>query len=115
MFAQNTSKVVPRQFAFLLRDSRANLLNIAAKNIKPCGYNIKIDCGDIAGDGSDNTALGAEEVLVGDITYLRMKSGGFCYLATFQDVRTKRVVGWNVASRRSWFAKRRRWACDADI
>ena len=47
----------------------------------------------------DNTRLGAGEVIVGDFTYLRMKSGGFCYLATFQDVRTKRVVGWNVAQR----------------
>jgi transposase InsO family protein len=47
----------------------------------------------------DNTRLGGGEVIVGDFTYLRMKSGGFCYLATFQDVKTKRVVGWNVRER----------------
>lgn len=49
--------------------------------------------------GIDNRALQAGEAIVGDFTYLRMKSGGFCYLATFQDVVTKRVVGWNVRAR----------------
>lgn len=47
----------------------------------------------------DYATLQAGEAIVGDFTYLRMKSGGFCYLATFQDVRTKRVVGWNASSR----------------
>ena len=37
------------------------------------------------------------EVLVGDITYLRLKTGRFCYLATFQDKLTRRVVGWQVS------------------
>ncbi len=46
-----------------------------------------------------NTGFGAGEAIVGDITYLPMTSGRFCYLATFQDVRTKRVVGWDVRSR----------------
>lgn len=46
----------------------------------------------------DSTALRAGEVIVGDFTYLRMKSGGFCYLATFQDVRTKRIVGWDTST-----------------
>ena len=48
---------------------------------------------------TENTGFGAGEAIVGDITYLPMTSGRFCYLATFQDVRTKRVVGWDVSSR----------------
>lgn len=36
--------------------------------------------------------------IVGDITYLPLVGGGFCYLATFQDRKTKRVVGWSVAA-----------------
>ncbi len=47
----------------------------------------------------ENTAFGAGEVLVGDITYLPLAGGGFCYLAMFQDVRTKRIVGWSVSTR----------------
>ena len=47
----------------------------------------------------DNTTLKAGEVLVGDITYLPVTGGGFCYLAMFQDVRTKRIAGWSVSSR----------------
>ena len=46
-----------------------------------------------------NTALSQGEALVGDITYLPMIGGRFCYLAMFQDVRTKRLAGWSVSAR----------------
>ena len=45
---------------------------------------------------TDNTALTAGEVLVGDITYLPLTNGRFCYLAMFQDKVTKRLAGWSV-------------------
>ena len=35
--------------------------------------------------------------IVGDITYLLLIGGGFVYLATFQDRKTKRLVGWSIA------------------
>ena len=35
--------------------------------------------------------------LVGDITYLPLQNGKFCYLATFQDKFTRRIVGWQVS------------------
>jgi putative transposase len=38
-------------------------------------------------------------VIVGDITYLRLADGKFCYLATLQDKFTRRIVGWKVAER----------------
>ena len=47
----------------------------------------------------DDTAFNAGEALVGDITYLPMTNSRFCYLAMFQDKRTKRIVGWAVSSR----------------
>ena len=47
----------------------------------------------------ESTAFGAGEVLVGDITYLPLAGGGFCYLAMFQDKVTKRIVGWGVSMR----------------
>ena len=43
--------------------------------------------------------VGKGEVLVGDITYLRLKDGGFCYLACLQDKFTRRIVGWKVLQR----------------
>lgn len=39
------------------------------------------------------------EVLVGDITYLPLWNGKWCYLASWQDLVTKRVVGWSVGMR----------------
>jgi transposase InsO family protein len=46
-----------------------------------------------------NQPSGRGEVLVGDITYLPLQSGGFCYLACLQDKFTRRIVGWKVAER----------------
>lgn len=39
------------------------------------------------------------QVIVGDITYLPLQNGRFCYLATFQDKFTRRIVGWKVSTR----------------
>jgi len=46
-----------------------------------------------------NQPAGRGEVLVGDITYLPLSSGGFCYLACLQDKFTRRIVGWKVSER----------------
>jgi transposase InsO family protein len=39
----------------------------------------------------------AEKIIIGDITYLPMKNGKFCYLAVWQDKTTRRIIGWSVA------------------
>lgn len=46
-----------------------------------------------------NAPRGKGEVLVGDITYLRLAGGNFCYLACLQDKFTRRIVGWKVSER----------------
>lgn len=46
-----------------------------------------------------NGADGQGEVIVGDITYLPVRGGKFCYLATFQDKFTRRIVVWQVSER----------------
>lgn len=40
-----------------------------------------------------------KEVLVGDITYLPLANGKWCYLAGWQDVVSKRVAGWKILDR----------------
>jgi transposase InsO family protein len=44
-------------------------------------------------------AVGPGQVIVGDITYLPLQNGRFCYLATFQDKFTRRIVGWQIPER----------------
>jgi transposase InsO family protein len=44
-----------------------------------------------------NRASGAGQVIVGDITYITLLNGKFCYLASFQDQFTRRIVGWKVS------------------
>ena len=55
-------------------------------------------CANLLQDAA-NAPVGKGEVLVGDITYLRMTGGGFCYLACLQDKYTRRIVGWKVSTR----------------
>lgn len=46
-----------------------------------------------------NQVLGCGEAIVGDITYLAVRDGKWCYLAMFQDKLTRRIVGWDVGTR----------------
>jgi transposase InsO family protein len=39
------------------------------------------------------------EAIVGDITYLPVMDGKWCYLAMFQDKVTRRIVGWKIGER----------------
>lgn len=40
----------------------------------------------------------ATKVIIGEITYLPLKNGKFCYLAMWQDKVTRRIIGWSVAA-----------------
>jgi putative transposase len=39
------------------------------------------------------------EVIVGDITYLPLQSGDFVYLATWEDLYSRMIVGWQIEER----------------
>jgi putative transposase len=39
---------------------------------------------------------GPLEVIVGDITYLPLQSGKWCYLATWTDLYTRQILGWSI-------------------
>ncbi len=43
-------------------------------------------------------AVLAGAAVVGDITYLPLRNGRWCYLATFQDKLTRRIVGWEIST-----------------
>ena len=42
---------------------------------------------------------GAGQVIIGDITYLPLQNGSWCYLAIWQDKFTRRIVRWSVSER----------------
>lgn len=80
---------------------REGLRAIAPKRFKPTTTDSKHDLRvspNLLQSGA-NQPKGKGEVIVGDITYLPLKGGGFCYLACFQDKYTRRVVGWQVSGR----------------
>ena len=39
----------------------------------------------------------AGKIIIGDITYLPLASGQWCYLAVWQDKVTRRIIGWQVS------------------
>jgi transposase InsO family protein len=38
----------------------------------------------------------AGKLIVGDITYVRLRNGKWCYLAVWQDKVTRRIIGWSL-------------------
>lgn len=78
---------------------RDNLRAIQAKSFKPQTTDSKHGlpvCPNLL-QSSVNAPTGKGQVFVGDITYLRLANGAFCYLACLQDKFTRRIVGWKVA------------------
>jgi transposase InsO family protein len=63
----------------------------SSRHGRKAGPNLLLDAG--------NAPRGPGEVVVGDITYLPLRSGGWGYLASWQDKFSKRVVGWAVEAR----------------
>ena len=63
----------------------------------------------------DTTRYGAGEVIVGDITYIYLQGGRFCYLAMWQDVVTKRIVGRIDKTRSSYTFRQRQSICFKQI
>jgi putative transposase len=37
------------------------------------------------------------KIIIGDITYIRLRGGKFCYLAIWQDKVTRRIIGWSLS------------------
>ncbi len=37
------------------------------------------------------------KIIIGDITYIRLRDGKFCYLAVWQDKVTRRIIGWSLS------------------
>lgn len=80
---------------------RENLRAIQPKSFTPQTTDSKHGlpvCSNLLQDGA-NAPSGQGKVFVGDITYLRLQSGDFCYLACLQDKFTRRIVGWKVVER----------------
>lgn len=48
--------------------------------------------------GLDFTAAATNTKYVGDITYLPIEGGKFCYLATVIDLASRRLAGWAIAA-----------------
>lgn len=109
-FAANGRRYGSRRIAASLKIGRAsvqkvmraeNLRAIAPKRFVPQTTDSKHGlpiCANLLQKGA-NAPVGRGEVLVGDITYPRLRDGGFCYLACLQDKFTRRIVGWKVSER----------------
>jgi len=109
-FTENSRRYGSRRIAAALRIGRATvrgvmkqegLRAIAPKSFKPNTTDSKHNLGISENllKNSLNEPQAAGEVLIGDITYVPLANGKFCYLACLQDKFTRRIVGWKVAER----------------
>ncbi len=79
--------------------SEAGLKAIQAKAFKPKTTNSKGTTPApnlMANIKLEESAAG--KIIIGDITYIRLRGGGFCYLAVWQDKVTRRIIGWSLAA-----------------
>lgn len=92
------SVAVGRKLAGTLM-KRQNLTAIRARRFVPQATDSRHDFGYSPNLLKDTANRPSEKgaVLVDDITHLPLQNGKFCYLATFQDKLTRRVVGWQVS------------------
>lgn len=45
--------------------------------------------------------MSAGRIIIGDLTYIRLRGGKFCYLTVWQDKLTRRIIGWSLGSEMS--------------
>jgi transposase InsO family protein len=81
---------------------REKLMAIGPRRFKPrttdSDHDSRISPNLLKNAANEPTAAG--EMMVGDLTYIRLRCGGsFCYLAIFQDKFTRRIVGWAISMR----------------
>lgn len=78
-----------------------NLRAICPKRFKPrttdSGHQALVSPNLLKEIGNEPSSWG--EVIVGDITYVPLVGGRWCYLAIFQDKLTRRIVGWALMER----------------
>jgi transposase InsO family protein len=79
MREQGLKAIQPRSFQPRTTDSRGVK---AAPNL-------------LAGIKSKDIAVG--QIIIGDITYIPLRGGKFCYLAIWQNKLTRRIIGWSLS------------------
>ena len=109
-FEDNRRRYGSRRIAASLKIGRSTVQKVMRREglraIQPRSFTPKTTdskhglpiCANLLQDAA-NAPRGKGEVFVGDITYLRLRDGGFCYLACLQDKFTRRIVSWKVAQR----------------
>lgn len=48
--------------------------------------------------GSQREEVAANQIIIGDLTYLPLRNGRFGYLAVWQDKLTRRIIGWSLGA-----------------
>ena len=79
-------------------DERGRLEAIQTKTFKPRTTDSKgvLPAPNLlAGNQPEECAVG--KIIIGDITYIRLRGGKFCYLAMWQDKITRRIIGWSLS------------------
>lgn len=95
---KNGVKIGRRKVRVLMKEE--NLKAIRARAFKPRTTDSKGTRAAenlLAQQAPSQEAVSAGRIIIGDITYIRLRGGKFCYLAVWQDRLTRRIIGWSLA------------------
>jgi putative transposase len=94
---KNGVRIGRRKARSLMREE--NLKAIRARAFKPQTTDSKGTraAPNLLAQGLPHEEVSAGRIIIGDITYIRLRGGKFCYLAVWQDKVTRRIIGWSLA------------------
>lgn len=94
---KNGTKIGRRKVRSLMKEE--NLKAIRARAFKPKTTDSKGTTAApnlLTDDAAQEKVAG--KIIIGDITYIRLRGGKFCYLAMWQDKLTRRIIGWSLSA-----------------
>lgn len=94
---KNGVKIGRRKVRSLMREEKLKAIRARAFKPKTTDSKGTLAAENLLAQVVSQAEVSAGKIIIGDITYIRLRGGKFCYLAVWQDKVTRRIIGWSLA------------------
>ena len=94
---KNGVKIGRRKVSSLMREEKLKAIRARAFKPKTTDSKGTLAAENLLAQVVSQAEVSAGKIIIGDITYIRLRGGKFCYLAVWQDKVTRRIIGWSLA------------------